>query len=987
MPGELYHDEWERRKLRNTVHLTLGGCLGPCPLSNVGVPVVHEAFAYLQLGGLKNFEHLLRFLSDHLLMTGVGYDPPEPQPRHGVYHPDVPEGTVAAWRERADPGRPTIGVLFYRAHWLSGNTDFVDALVRAGEARGANVLPVYAYSLKEPAADGRRVGGHPLPDLFLGDLPRVYPFIVNNPGEGAQAKRRTHAVIVDHLTPPLTTAEGYGEVEELTGLVDEYFQLEQMDPAKLPLLQQQIWALIQRARLDVDLGQLMNRDNRGDLHPWDPTVHADGVPYTISDMSGKEFAHLVENLNGYLCELTSAQIRDGLHVLGQPPAGRQLVDTLLALVRLPNLGVPSLRAGIAAQVGLDLDELLDDLGRRFDAPPTALAGLVDRALFTHADALEAVDALGRRLVDALAGDGFAPDHVPAAVARVLGAGSGEAERTLRFVCEELVPNLRGCTAEIGNVLHALEGGYVPAGPSGAPTRGMAHVLPTGRNFYTVDPRALPSLAAWRVGQELADALLARHRADEGGYPRSVGIAIWGTSAMRTHGDDVAQVLALLGVRPRWQAESRRVVGVEVVPPAELGRPRIDVVCRISGFFRDAFPHLIALLDEAFRAVASLDEPPEQNYVRAHQLAERERLAAAGVPAEEAAAVAYRIFGCRPGTYGAGILPLIDEGNWRGAADFAEAYVNWGGYACTAAEDGVDARPAFRRARPAGARPRPAPRAPRRDARAVGRPAGGRQPRARRDPARGRAAPARAPPGEPEPPATDRDAAGLARERARGAQREPGAVRRGRERLDGRAAAYGRGQGRGDGAAPRRVPAAGPRRPGRVPRRGGTAGAGADEQRRPGRPRAQELADRRSDAARRRAPPLRPGARTAPGDRSGSTTLVCLGVGRPPERRRRRRFGRGRAPGRARPAAARRARASAGHGERSGQPWGEPRARGGARRRVRRARRRGGAGDSGRTGRRPRRVAAAAGAAAGAVRARPPTDSARPVGCAAVGLPQ
>ena len=994
--------------------------------SNVGVPVVHEALAYLQLGGLKNLEHLLRFLSDHLLMTGVGYDTPEPQPRHGVYHPDVPEGTLDAWRRRADPARPTIGVLFYRSHLLSGNTDFVDALVRAGEARGANVLPVYAYSLKEPdptsgarlpaaltyfvdgeraavdvlvattsfalaggedpaaaevlrrldvpivqaitasadrAAwersqrglgpldtamnvaipefDGRIVGpaisfkeaqgggllgspavryapvddrvervigqalrlaalrrtpnrekriafvltnytarasrvanavgldtpaslvrlleamreagydvrdlppdgdallqaliargsydeevvtdeqlatavariapermkswvaglpdarrhevverwgappgrhyvdergdlalagielgsafvaiqpprgygmdpsaiyhtpdlppphpyhalyrwlGTPVedggwgadaivhlgkhgtlewlpgkavgvsaecyPDLFLGDLPLVYPFIVNNPGEGAQAKRRTHAVIVDHLTPPMTTAEGYGEIEELQRLVDEYFQLEQLDPSKLPLLQQQIWELIQRARLDVDLAQLMNRDNSGDVHPWDPTFHADGVPYTISDMSGKDFAHLVENMNGYLCELTSAQIRDGLHVLGQPPTGAQLVDTVLALVRVPNLDVPSLRAGVAEALGFDLDAVLGDLAGR----PRLVFGHPlpggEEAFRTNADALGAIDRLARRLVEQLAERDFEPGAVP----NVAAGFPSDVARTLRFVCEELVPNLRRCTAEVDNVLHALDGGYVPPGPSGAPTRGMAHVLPTGRNFYSVDPRALPSLAAWRVGEELADALLRRHLADEGRYPESVGISIWGTSAMRTHGDDVAEVFALLGVRPRWQAESRRVVGIEVIPLEELGRPRIDVVCRISGFFRDAFPHLIALLDEAFRTVAALDEPPARNFVRAHQAAERERLAAGGLPPEEAAAVAgYRIFGCKPGTYGAGILPLIDERNWRDAADFAEAYVNWGGYAYTASAYGVDARPAFRRA--------------------------------------------------------------------------------------------------------------------------------------------------------------------------------------------------------------------------------------------------------------------------------------------------
>jgi cobaltochelatase CobN len=281
---------------------------------------------------------------------------------------------------------------------------------------------------------------------------------------------------------------------------------------------------------------------------------------------------------------------------------------------------------------------------------------------------------------------------------------------LSFTCERLVPALRQTTDEIDQLLAGLEGHYVPAGPSGAPTRGMAHVLPTGRNFYAVDPRALPSAAAWQVGQELAREVLERYRAETGAYPETVGISAWGTSAMRTHGDDVAEVLALLGVRPVWQKENRRVVGVEVVPLDELGRPRIDVTVRVSGFFRDAFPHLIKLLDDAVRAVALRDEPPERNYVRKHYLAD---LAAneSESPERQRREALYRVFGSKPGCYGAGLLPLIDERNWRDDADFAETYVNWGGYAYTADAPsplplspggrgvgvrGVDARDAFRR---------------------------------------------------------------------------------------------------------------------------------------------------------------------------------------------------------------------------------------------------------------------------------------------------
>ena len=269
-------------------------------------------------------------------------------------------------------------------------------------------------------------------------------------------------------------------------------------------------------------------------------------------------------------------------------------------------------------------------------------------------------------------------------------------RILSFACRELVPNLARATDEIGNLLNGLAGGYIPAGPSGSPTRGMAHILPTGRNFYSVDPRSVPSQSAWRVGQQLANEVLTRYVRETGDYPESVAISVWGTSAMRTHGDDVAQILALLGVRPVWHPANRQVSGVEVIPLQQLKRPRIDVTTRISGFFRDAFPQLIDLIDDAVHAVIVLDEPLEQNFVRKHYLEELGSWIGKGLSQDEAALRAgYRIFGAKPGSYGAGILPLIQEKNWQSDADFAEAYVNWGGYAYGRSTQGSDQRAAFR----------------------------------------------------------------------------------------------------------------------------------------------------------------------------------------------------------------------------------------------------------------------------------------------------
>ncbi len=555
-----------------------------------------------------------------------------------------------------------------------------DAIVHVGKHGTLEWLPGKGVGLSSEC----------YPDTFLADLPLIYPFILNDPGEGAQAKRRTHAVIIDHLTPPMTTADGYGELAQLMQLVDEYYQVERLDPAKLPLIQRQIWELMQQVNLQNDLAVMLRRDHGDHVHEWDEMTTDDGTPVTLAEMEGKDVAHLIEDMDGYLCELAGAQIRDGLHILGQVPQGDHLVDTLHAITRLPNLDVPSLRASVAAVFNFKLDTLLENQGAKLEHVPDALTNLAGRPLMTAGDVIESLDELTKHILALLAD----MDFQAAAIERSLTVTFGDIHmpeevcRVLGFVCETLVPSLRQTTQEIDNLLHALDGGFIPAGPSGAPTRGMAHVLPTGRNFYAVDPRSLPSMAAWEVGQGLAREVLDRHLAETGVYPESVSISAWGTSAMRTHGDDIAEVLALLGVRPVWQAENHRITGVELLPIDELGRPRIDVTVRISGFFRDAFPHLIKLLDDAVNLVIDADEPPEQNFIRKHYLQDL-----AEQPEGETEA-RYRIFGNKPGTYGAGILPLIDARNWQDETDFAETYINWGGYAYTAQAQGVDARPTF-----------------------------------------------------------------------------------------------------------------------------------------------------------------------------------------------------------------------------------------------------------------------------------------------------
>jgi cobaltochelatase CobN len=233
---------------------------------------------------------------------------------------------------------------------------------------------------------------------------------------------------------------------------------------------------------------------------------------------------------------------------------------------------------------------------------------------------------------------------------------------------------------------------VSPGPSGAPSRGRPEVLPTGRNFFSVDTRAVPTQAAWQLGWKSAALLLERHAQEYGNHPARVALSAWGTANMRTGGDDVAQALALMGVRPVWEASSGRVTGFEILPPAVLDRPRVDVTLRVSGFFRDAFPGLIDLVDAAARAVAALDEPPETNPLAARVAADRHALETQGVGAEEAERRAgYRVFGSKPGAYGAGLQTLIDERIWQDEADLADAYLGWSGYAYGAGAEGVTER--------------------------------------------------------------------------------------------------------------------------------------------------------------------------------------------------------------------------------------------------------------------------------------------------------
>jgi cobaltochelatase CobN len=530
------------------------------------------------------------------------------------------------------------------------------ALIHNGKHGNLEWLPGKANGLSEDC----------YPEIAHGPLPQLYPFIVNDPGEGTQAKRRTSAVIIDHLTPPLTRAETYGPLKDLEALVDEYYLAAGLDRRRVAALKQSILELTRHTKLDIDAG--FTGDDDSDLN----------------------------KLDAYLCDLKEAQIRDGLHILGTSPTGRQETDLLVALTRVPRGlgegGDQSLIRALAKDFGFaDFDPLTCNMAEPWKGPrPAELLKLLSAPWRTNGDTVERLELQASLLVSSFRRK--PESHTP----RDSGLRRNDVSLVLEHLEHTIRPSLASCGPnEIASLLAGLNGNRVAPGPSGAPTRGRLDVLPTGRNFFSLDNRTVPTPTAWNLGQKSAEDLLARHFQDFGQYPKSIGLSAWGTSNMRTGGDDIAQALALIGAKPIWEPSSWRVSGFEIIPLPILGHPRVDVTLRISGFFRDAFPAQIELLDRAIRTVGNLEEDEADNPIAARMKAEAAALIAAGITASNARQMAgYRIFGSKPGAYGAGLQALIDEKIWTERSDLAAAYVTWGSYAYGAREAGVQNETAF-----------------------------------------------------------------------------------------------------------------------------------------------------------------------------------------------------------------------------------------------------------------------------------------------------
>ncbi|MEJ0092149.1 MAG: cobaltochelatase subunit CobN [Methylocella sp.] len=442
-------------------------------------------------------------------------------------------------------------VAFYL--WLRHRAK-IDAMIHCGTHGTLEWLPGKAAALTE----------HCAPEVVLGSTPVIYPFIVNNPGEAAQAKRRICALTIGHLTPPLMQAGSHGAAQEIEALLDEYASAETLDPRRARLLAQ---AILDRAK-DTGLAQDCGLSDEAD-----PIV-------------------ALQRLDAWLCDLKDMRIGDGLHVFGQSSGGALRDAAMVSL----------LPAGGEERVDAEASE--------------RIAALID--------------------------------------------GCGDMES-------------RG-------LLAALDGRFVAPGPGGAPSRGRVDVLPTGRNLYGVDPRAVPTRTAWEIGQRAAREVLDRFAQDHGEWPKRIVMDLWASATMRTGGDDLAQAFALLGVKPIWDHASSRVTGFEIISPARLERPRVDVTLRISGLFRDVFPTQIALFDQAVSAVSQCDEDEEFN-----------PLAAARRGTGEAP---LRIFGAAPSTYGLGLSRAIDAESAPSREKLGRLYLDATSHAYGGAQGEGVATPAF-----------------------------------------------------------------------------------------------------------------------------------------------------------------------------------------------------------------------------------------------------------------------------------------------------
>ena len=469
------------------------------------------------------------------------------------------------------------------------------------------------------------------PDLVLDSLPNIYPYIIDNPGEGIQAKRRSEAILIGYAAPTMIRSELYDEMAELDSMVHNYLDLKSTMPGK-------------------DQEELLGRIR--------DTLSKTSMPEEM-EIDLDHLEEFIPELEDHLEEIKDTLIPYGLHIFGDIPDKGEMENIVESCVRVSGPQCKSIRECVVADLGLDKDD--------YD--------------------VEIVEAKCHEIIHRFATADYRQEKISETIQSVLGHENKDIESILSYISSKLIPNILKTDNELFSLLTALDGRYVIPGPPGAVSRGNMEALPSGRNIYGIDPETIPTPVSWANGVRMAETMLKRYVEENGRYPHDVGFIIWATDTMKTGGDDVGYILWLMGVRPVWMSNGH-VKGLEVIPLSELGRPRIDVSVRITGLFRDSFPNLIKIIGDAVALIADLDESDEENYLAANLRSEIIEQIEQGVDSVRARELSMiRVFGGMSGSYGAGVNHAIENKDWKDVNDLSQMYVAWGG--CGFSADGKE----------------------------------------------------------------------------------------------------------------------------------------------------------------------------------------------------------------------------------------------------------------------------------------------------------
>ncbi|WP_410208529.1 cobaltochelatase subunit CobN [Fusobacterium sp.] len=476
------------------------------------------------------------------------------------------------------------------------------------------------------------------PDFNIDDIPHLYDYSINVTGEGLQAKRRSYAALISYMIPALTLAGEYEDIEEIDELIKQYYQAENAQDPKIEILKKNIMNRAFKNNYNLDLN--LNKDE-----------------------ILNNYTAFINRLHSYIEEIKSSTIKDGLHILGEPATGERCATLIHALMRIDNCNMMAAEKAVGKALGYEIEKLKEN--PHFSQNGVTNLMIMDNIRNITLNIIK--DILFKNLKDEYSGYKVKEKKYLLSLKK--------------NILETVLPKINGTVRETESTIKGANGKFIPPGQSGCPTRGNINILPTGTNFYAIDPNKIPSRASWEVGIKLGDQLIERYLEDEGKLPHNVAILVYGGETMKTNGDDIAEALYLMGVRPIWLNNGDRVIGLEAIPYEELKRPRIDVTLRITGLFRDTFPVLIQLLEEAVNLVSQLDESDDINYIRKNINKEMKEMLEKGYRAEEAHKLSkMRVFGCPPGTYGAGVGILIGSKKWENREDLGKAYINWSSHA-------------------------------------------------------------------------------------------------------------------------------------------------------------------------------------------------------------------------------------------------------------------------------------------------------------------